>query len=104
MDYYCHACDKTIKIKSKTKHLQSLTHNEFEKCIRLKHTIQNPDFFDMAELFNEYITDHNKKFDLYFVKSDFKLVSNKDFTRHFQSELENNQAEVHLKRFFITLD
>ena len=42
-----------------------------------------------------------KKFDLYLVKSDFKLVFNKDFTRHFQSELENNQTEFHLKRFLL---
>ena len=30
---------KTIKIKSKSKHLQSLTQNEIEKCIQTKHTI-----------------------------------------------------------------
>ena len=34
MEYYCDVCDRTIKIKSKSKHLQSLTHNELEKCIR----------------------------------------------------------------------
>ena len=28
MDYYCDVCDKTIKIKSKSRHLQSLTHEE----------------------------------------------------------------------------
>ena len=33
VNYYCDLCGKTIKIKSKNKHLQSLAHNEFEKSI-----------------------------------------------------------------------
>ena len=44
MDYYCDVSGRTIKIKRKNKHLQSITHNEFEKCIQIKHTIENPDF------------------------------------------------------------
>ena len=31
MDYYCNVCDKTIEIKSKRKHLQSITHKEQTK-------------------------------------------------------------------------
>ena len=61
-------CDTTIKIKSKDKHLQSLTHTELEKSIRIKHTIENPDFLDIDERFNGYITNHNKKFDFYLVQ------------------------------------
>ena len=45
MDYYSDVCEKTIKVKSKSKHLQSLTHNENEKCIQTKHTIESPDFY-----------------------------------------------------------
>ena len=29
MDYYCDVCDKSLKPKSKNKHLQSITQNEF---------------------------------------------------------------------------
>ena len=74
MDYYCNVCDGIIKIESKNKLLQSLTHNEFEKCIRKKHTNENLDFFDIDRIFNDYITNHNKKFVLYLVEYDFKLV------------------------------
>ena len=59
MDYCCDLCDGTTKIKSKSKHIRSLTQNEFENYILIKHAIQNPDFFDLNELFNECITDHN---------------------------------------------
>ena len=32
-----------------------------EKQFRIKHTIKNPDFFDIDKLSNDYITNHNKK-------------------------------------------
>ena len=58
LDYYCDVCVETIEIKSKRKHFQSLTHNEFEKYMRTKHTTENVAFFDIDLKFNEYITDH----------------------------------------------
>ena len=30
MSYYCDVCDKTIKLKSKSRHFKSNDHNEFE--------------------------------------------------------------------------
>ena len=83
MEYYCNACHTRFKIKPKRKLFQSLTHNEFRKCIRLKHTFQNIDFFDLDSMFNEYIHCHIKKVDLYLVKYDFKLVySKKIYSSH----------------------
>ena len=35
------------------KHLQSIIKNEYDECIKTKHTIENPDFFDIDELFND---------------------------------------------------
>ena len=60
MDYYCDVCDRSINVKSETKHPKNLTHNELEKSIRTKHTIQNQKFFDIDELFNEYVHCHKK--------------------------------------------
>ena len=37
MDYYCDICDKTINIKSKRKHLQTLAHIELSKSIRTRY-------------------------------------------------------------------
>ena len=44
MEYYCDVCDKTSKIATKIKHLQSLTHSKLSECIRKKHAIEKPDF------------------------------------------------------------
>ena len=75
-----------------------MTHKELEKCIHIKHTIQNSDFFDIDSIFNEYITNHIKKLEKYFAKYDFKLVSNQEFTPHIKSEIEFNQSEFYLKK------
>ena len=61
MECYCDICDKGIKIKSKCEHPKSRKHNKFEKCVRTKHTIENPDFIDIDEMFNKTITNHNTK-------------------------------------------
>ena len=44
MDYYFDVRDKTINIESKGNHLQNLSDIELDKCMRIKHIIQNPDF------------------------------------------------------------
>ena len=35
MEYYCGVRDKTVEIKSKGKHLQSITHIQFSKRMRM---------------------------------------------------------------------
>ena len=61
MDNCCDVCDKMIEIKTKSKYLQSLTHNAVAKCIPTKHNIENPVLFDKDAIFNKYITNHNEK-------------------------------------------
>ena len=61
MNYYCDVYDKTKKIKSKNIHLDSLTQNKREECKRTKRNIRKPDFFNIDDIFNNYITNHNKK-------------------------------------------
>ena len=101
LEYYCEVCDEAIRTKSKRKHFQSLTHLEFEKRIRTKHTIQNTNFFDIDEKFTEYLTNSNKKVESYLVKYDSKLIFDKEFSPPIKSEIEINLTEFHLKRFLI---
>ena len=90
MDYYCDASDKTKKIKSRTKIFQILSQNELVECVLKRHTISKPDFFDIDESFNNYITNHIKKNDLYLVKCDFKIVFGKELYPHIESHLIQN--------------
>ena len=92
MDYFCSLCDKTIKIKSENYHLRSLAPNQFEKCLCKKHTIENTNFFDVDDLFNEYITNHNQKFDLYVNKFDFILFFDIEFYPDVKPVFPNNTS------------
>ena len=64
MDYFCEDCNKTSKTNYKRKLLQSLAQNQSEKRIRTKHNIQIPDFFDATSMFHEFISNHNKQFEV----------------------------------------
>ena len=74
---------KTIKDKSKIKHLQSPTHNELEKCLRIKHRIEISEYVDTDEWFNILNTNHNWKCGLHLVKCDFEVVLDEEFHSHF---------------------
>ena len=61
MSYYCDICDKIINLKSKDKHLNSITHIELEKSFRIYHSTENPNFLNVDDLYNDFINSHNKK-------------------------------------------
>ena len=54
--------DKTIKLKSKNKHIKSIIHDELEKSFRIIHSIENPKFFNVADIYNDFINNHNRKY------------------------------------------
>ena len=62
MSYYCDICDKTIKLKSKNEHLKSNTHNELEKSFHIFHSIKNLKFFNVDDIYNEFINNHKKNY------------------------------------------
>ena len=99
MECYCDVRDKKFKTKNKIKHLQNLTHIEFEKYVRKEHTIGNLEFFDIDEKFYDCITNHNKKKDFNLVKSDFEIAFDKEVYTHVKSEVLYNNNQFHLKRF-----
>ena len=51
MNYYYDVCEKTNKIKSKSRNLQNITRNELEKYIRLNYTFEKPVFLYIDESF-----------------------------------------------------
>ena len=76
MNYFRNLCDKTIKLKSKNNHFNTLTHKEFDRCEHLESTIENPDIEKIDNSIYGYVIQHNKKCDYYVVKCQFKLVFN----------------------------
>ena len=76
MSYYCDVCDKTIKLKSENKHSKSNNHREFDRCKHIKLTNESPNTNNIEEIFYAYIIEHNKKYDYYLKKCEFKRVFN----------------------------
>ena len=86
-------CDKTIEMKTKINLASSRIHNKLEKCIHIKHTIENPDFSAIGSKFNEVITNYNKKCDLYLNScdfKDFKVVFDNEFYPHIKSDKKHS--------------
>ena len=95
MSYCCDVSDKTVKLKSKSIHLNSLSHKEFDKCRHIKLTIKNPDIIKINEFFYSYVIEHNKKYDYYFINCDFKLVfNNSEYSAQITSELSDKKTMI----------
>ena len=45
---------------SKENRFKSPNHNQYEKSVQINHTIKDLHFFDLGQVFNDYITNHNK--------------------------------------------
>ena len=71
--FHCDLCDKSIKIRSKKRHLNSQYHKSLTKRIISKYTVENPSFIHMEDILKNYVDDYNKKFVLYIIVCKWKL-------------------------------
>ena len=101
MNYYCEICHKTIKLNSKNNHLKSFTHIQYEKAIQIIQTIENPSFFNVDKIFNDFITNHTTRFDFYLFKCDFKLDFDNDFKPRIKTDFYYNTIIINLKRHLL---
>ena len=82
--------------------LISLTHNQTKNPFRIKHTIKSPNLFVIDKTFYEYITDHNKKYNLFLAKCDFKLIFNNDLSKPILIETDfYHNTGFNLRRFLL---
>ena len=71
--FHCELCDKSIKIRSKKRHLNSQYHKSSTKSIDSKYTVENRSFLRMKDILKKYVDDYNKKFVLYIIICKWKL-------------------------------
>ena len=57
--------------------------------MKTEHIIKKPMFLDAVQRLNEYITNHNEKYDFHLVKYDFNLVSDNENHAHIEFELKD---------------
>ena len=87
-----------LNLNLKKNHFKSLTHKKYEEYIQINYTINNPNFFDADKIFNNYITNHNKKFELYLVTADFNLYFHNDLNAQIKTEFHYNLSLINLKQ------
>ena len=56
----CKICDKSIKIKSKKKHLRSQQHYFFDKNIVDRYCVKNSDFTQIENILQKHFLEYNK--------------------------------------------
>ena len=61
---------------------------------------KNPNYFAIDEIFNDYITNYNKKFDLYLVKCEFE-VEFINYTDYMKREYFFNTSMVNMQNYLI---
>ena len=73
MSDYFHSelCDKSIKIRSKKKPLNSQYHKSLTRSIICKY--KNPSFLHVEDILKTFVDDNNKKFEFYLIFCKWKL-------------------------------
>ena len=64
-EYYCDICDKTIKNKSKTKHLKSKNHLHKKSYVRDEHIVGDVYWRDFYRVIRDYVDINRKKFPIF---------------------------------------
>ena len=66
-------CEKTIKSKSKKKHLNAQYHKSLNMSITSRYGVTNPDFLHIENILKIYVLDYKKKFAFYLIECKWKL-------------------------------
>ena len=96
MSFYLDICNISMKYE----YLDSLLENEYDRCVDIEKRIKNPSCFKIDEIFNDYVTNYNKKFDLYIVKCEFE-VEFINFTDFKKTEFFFNTSIFNMKYYLI---
>ena len=83
--FHCELCDKSIKLRSKKRHLNSRYHKSLSESIISKYTVENPSFLHMKDILKKYVDDYNKKFVFYIIICKWKL--------HFSNTIINIKSD-----------
>ena len=97
--FHCELCDRSIKVKSKKKHLNSQYHKSLTKSIICKYTLKNPSFLHVEDRLKNFVDDYNKKFEFYLIFCKWKLHFSDTITNVKSDRLYNiHRADWNLRR------
>ena len=92
--FHCDLCDKSIKTRSKKKHIYSQHHKSLYESIICKYTVQNPNIHHIEDILKTFFDDYNKKVEFYLIFCKWKLHLS-DITINIKSDRLYNIIHVY---------
>ena len=90
-------CDKSIKNKSKKKHLNSLNHKFLSINIISRYCVRNPNFLQIDNILQNYVLDYNKKFAFHLIICNFQLNFTDTIVSVKSNTWSNLSTDFHLR-------
>ena len=95
MDFLCKVCDKSIIEKeSKYNNYIATLKKEHHKSFYENYIIINPNLDEIDKILNDYMTIHNKKFNIFFINCEFNLVFDNNFKIHIETNYCYNIDDI----------
>ena len=91
MSYYCNICDKTIKMRSKKKHLVSKFHKRLYYSFFIRFWIRNPEFLKIEDILKKRVDEYQKTFEYFVIICEWKLVFDNNITFCEKTKEYNNR-------------
>ena len=91
MDYLCQVCDQeVIENESEYKNFIASLRKKDDKCIYKKYVINNIILDGVDKILKDYVSTHNKKFDIYFLYCEFKIQFDNKPARDLKTDCVHN--------------
>ena len=95
MDYLCQVCDQEIiQNECEYKNYKATVRKKDDKSIYKKYAINNVNLDEVDKILNDYVSTHNKKFDIYFIYCEFKIQFDNNSLIDIKSEYVRNIENV----------
>ena len=102
MDLLCKICDRSI-IENQSEYMNYLTtlRKKDDKSLYEKYTINNIILDEVNKVLNDYISNHNKYFDFYFINCEFIIEFDNNFLANRKSNFFYNTDIIIIKKNLI---
>ena len=100
--YYCTICDKAIKLKYKTKYLDTKSHRALSTSVFNTYFIKNPQVFEIEDILKIYVNIYKKYFEVHLIICKWKLQFTNTIIHVKYEKLYNIHHGWELRRYLIT--
>ena len=91
MDYLCQVCDEDIiENESEYKNYITTLCKKDDKSLYKKYVINNINLDEVDKILSDYVSTHNKKFEIYFIYCEFKIQFDNNSIIDIKSEYVHN--------------